>query len=204
MSSLMLVYDSYRLRRRIPTSTRFGNHLEDDPMLVSLSGLPGTGKTTLARAVAAGLSAVHLRIDTIEQATVDAGAQTHPVGPIGYYVARALAADHLRQGLSVIADCVNPLPVTRDMWRDVAQRAGVALLEVEVLCSDRKLHQERVSTRESDIPGLPLPTWHELVQIEYAPWNRDHLSVDTAMMSLDEAINIVLAAVKSRPQPHSL
>jgi hypothetical protein len=80
----------------------------------------------------------------------------------------------------------------------------VALLEVEVLCSNRSLHQDRVSTRECDIPGLPLPAWHDLVQIEDAPWNGDHLSVDTAMMSLDEAINVVLAAAKSRRQPHSL
>jgi hypothetical protein len=63
---------------------------------------------------------------------------------------------------------------------------------VEVLCSDRSLHQERVTTRECDIPGQPLQTWHDLVKIEYAPWNRDHLSVDTAMMSLDEAINVAL------------
>ena len=165
-------------------------------MLVSLSGLPATGKTTIARAVAGVLSAVHLRIDTIEQAAVDAGAQTHPVGPVGYYVARALAADHLRQGLTVIADCVNPLPITRDMWRDVAEQTQVALLEVEVVCSDPSLHRSRVQTREGDIPGLPLPTWPELERIDYQPWNRDHLSLDTAAMSPAEAVTAILGATQ--------
>ena len=173
-------------------------------MLVSFSGLPATGKTTLARAVAVRLPAVHLRIDTIEQASVDAGADAHPVGPIGYYVARALAADHLRQGLAVVADCVNPLPVTRDMWRDVAQRAGVTLVEVEVLCSDRRLHQQRVRDRRSDIPGLPLPTWQELAQISYAPWDRDRLTIDTADLALDEAVDAILVAATSPPAHRDL
>lgn len=166
-------------------------------MLVSFSGLPATGKTSIAQAVSVALPAVHLRIDTIEQAAVDSGAQSHPVGALGYYVGRALAGDHLRQGLTVITDCVNPLPVTRDMWREVARQAQVALLEVEIRCSDRRLHQARVHGQESDIPGLPLPTWQDIERIDFAQWNRDHLSIDTAEVSLGEAVTTILAAARS-------
>ncbi|WP_381562023.1 hypothetical protein [Streptomyces eurythermus] len=45
-------------------------------MPIVIGGLPGTGKTTLARPPAARLGAVRLRIDTIEQAIV------HPT-PLG-------------------------------------------------------------------------------------------------------------------------
>jgi predicted kinase len=35
-------------------------------MLIAFGGLPGTGKTTVAQAVARKLAAVYLRIDTLE------------------------------------------------------------------------------------------------------------------------------------------
>jgi hypothetical protein len=73
-------------------------------VLVVMGGLPGPGKTTLARLLAARIGAVHLRVDTIEQAIVRSGVAGRPVGPVGYAVGYALAEDHLRQGLTVIAE----------------------------------------------------------------------------------------------------
>ena len=42
-------------------------------MLIILGGLPGTGKTTIARELARQLGAVHVRIDSIEEAILDSG-----------------------------------------------------------------------------------------------------------------------------------
>lgn len=47
-------------------------------MLIVIGGLPGTGKTTLARLLASRIGAVHLRIDTIEQACVHSGPARGP------------------------------------------------------------------------------------------------------------------------------
>jgi predicted kinase len=49
-------------------------------VLIITSGLPATGKTTIARELAREIGAVHLRIDTIEQAVVRAGAGNRPLG----------------------------------------------------------------------------------------------------------------------------
>ncbi|MGW2465061.1 AAA family ATPase [Streptomyces argyrophyllae] len=172
-------------------------------MLIALGGLPATGKTTLARLLAARTGAVHLRIDTIEQALVRAGVAARPVGPAGYVVGYALAEEQLRLGLTVIADSVNPLAVTRDAWRDTAVRAGVPVVEAEVLCSDRAEHRRRVRTRTGDVTGMPLPGWPEVTGREYEPWDRDHVVVDTAGRTPEEALASLLAAMAPGPAPQA-
>ena len=56
-------------------------------MLIVFGGLPGVGKTTLARAVARKMEAVYLRVDTIEQALRTSNMLQAEVGPAGYLVA---------------------------------------------------------------------------------------------------------------------
>ncbi len=155
-------------------------------MLVVFGGLPGTGKTTLSRALAQRRGALHLRIDTIEQAIRDAGIA--PVGAAGYAAAQALAESNLALGHIVIADCVNPVRESRAAWREVAARAGVPLLEVELVCTDRDTHRQRVEARRPDIPGHMLPGWPEIVTRDYRPWTDPHLVIDTATTGIEDAV----------------
>ncbi|MFF4113346.1 AAA family ATPase [Streptomyces sp. NPDC001714] len=161
-------------------------------MLIVIGGLPGTGKTTLARLLAARIDAVHLRIDTIEQGIVRSGLAQHPVGPAGYVIGYALAEEHLRQGLTVIAESVNPLAVTRDSWQSVGIRTAVDVVEVEVVCSDPAEHRDRVTTRSIDIPDLPRPDWQQVLHRDYEPWNRDHIVIDTAGQAPQESLALLL------------
>lgn len=163
-------------------------------VLTVIGGLPATGKTTVATALTRATGASYLRVDTIETAVVRTTSLRQPLGPVGYAVAYSLATEQLRLGLDVIAECVNPLRVTRDAWLGVAEDAGVGLLEVELVCSDEAAHQHRVATREVDIPDLPLPSWQDIQTRDYEPWERDHLVLDTAVVGVDEAVATIRRA----------
>ena len=160
-------------------------------MLIVFGGLPGTGKTTISRAIARRRSAAYIRIDAIEQAIHDARVLAGALGPAGYGVAIALAEVNLTNGQTVIADCVNPVTESREAWRAAASRAGTRLVEVEIVCSDQLEHCRRVEGRTSDIPGLVLPTWQAVLDREYDVWEEPHLIVDTARLTPDEAIAAV-------------
>jgi predicted kinase len=160
-------------------------------MLIVFSGLPGTGKTTLARELAASRSATYLRIDAIEQAIRDAQVLAGDIGPAAYCVALALAESNLAIGRIVIADCVNPVAESRTAWRTTAHRAKSSLFDIEVICSDLMEHQRRVEARASDIPGLNPPTWLSVQQHEYEQWLTKRLVVDTAVLSPAEALSLI-------------
>jgi predicted kinase len=166
-----------------------GRALQPKPLLVVLGGLPGTGKTTIARQLAAKLQALHLRIDTIEHALRTCGVAD--LRDIGYRVAYGVAEENLLLGRTVIADSVNPLRLTRDAWREVAARAGAEMIEVETICSDIVEHRRRLDTRFHDIPGLAV-SWQQVISREYEPWDRAHLLIDTATHSLGECVAMIL------------
>jgi predicted kinase len=150
-------------------------------MLVEFGGLPGTGKSTLAGRLAAETGAVWLRIDEIEGAMRRNGLTAEQTGVAAYSVAHDVAASHLRRGLTVIADAVNPVAAARDGWRDLAAAAGARHVVVETVCSDRAEHRRRVEARVSDLPGWVYPTWTEVRRSAdgYQPRADERLVLDT-------------------------
>ncbi|TAW15308.1 AAA family ATPase [Rhizobium ruizarguesonis] len=163
-------------------------------MLIILGGLPGSGKTTIARALAERLNAVHVRVDTIEQG-IRASGIADDAGPAGYIVAYGIAGDNLTLGRTVIADSVNPLRITRSAWLSVAQAAGVMAAEVEVICSDKAEHRNRVETRLTDVEGLVKPTWQETSERAYDEWH-DAILIDTALKTVEAALDELMSRLK--------
>ena len=166
-------------------------------VLIILAGLPGTGKTTIARELARRLVAVHIHIDAIELAIRQSSAHAEvPMDEAGYLVGYAIAEGNLRLGHTVIADCVNPWPLTRDAWKSVAERAGVQAIEIEIICSDPVEHERRITSREPGPSGARPLTWQQVLARDYRHWHRNHLVIDTASKSVEEAVADALAHIK--------
>ena len=144
------------------------------------AGLPGSGKSVLARGVADAVGATYLRIDTIETA-IAATLMPYRDNPVGYVVAEWVAADQLAGGRDVVADAVNGVAAARAGWVALAARTGATLRFVEVLCRDAAEHRRRVESRKPELPGQGIPTWESVLRRRYEPWPpelSDRLVVD--------------------------
>jgi predicted kinase len=179
-------------------------------LLIVFGGLPGTGKTTLAKAVAKKYAAIYLRIDTIEMAIRTAEIRTskigvtktrsEDIGPAGYVIAYRVAEENLRLGQVVVADSVNPLQITRESWSLVARNVGVPLVEIEVLCSDPVEHRRRIEGRTPDLDGLPPLTWANVCERTYETWSTPHIVIDTAGKSVPETERELIDRIGATPE----
>jgi predicted kinase len=168
-------------------------------MLIVLSGLPGTGKTSIARELARQMRAIHLRIDTIEQALRSCGTIAE-IMEEGYEVAYRVAEDNLKLGSTVIADAVNAVEIARQAWADVARNANARLINVEIICSNETEHRRRVETRSSDIAGLHQLTWSEVKGRDYDTWKQPRIVIDTAGKSVEACVTRFLSELGA-PRP---
>jgi len=152
--------------------------------LIVFSGLPGTGKSTLAEAVGKRLAIPVFAKDWLEAILLQQGLQPSlngkPLGYAGYELLAILAERQLMLEQSVILDSVASTQTIRDVWKQLAQKYGADWFVVECICSDEAVHRSRLNMRERNIPG-----WHELewadvekVKQYYQPWNEDRLVLD--------------------------
>jgi predicted kinase len=145
-------------------------------VLIVVGGLPGVGKTTVARAVAGALGAAHLRVDTFEVALLRQGLVPTPaeVGRHGYQLALA-AAD-----TDVVVDAVFPVARSRRPFRELASRHGAPVHWLRLICTDPVEHRRRVEDRVADLPGHVVPDWAAVGRRDVDQWHEPHTVVDTA------------------------
>ena len=136
------------------------------------------------------LAAAHLRIDSIEQAMRLAGVTQ--VGVAGYAVGQALAYANLTLGLSVVADCVNPVAASREGWASTALSAPARLVQVHLVCSDAAEHRRRVQERVADLDGHVLPNWEAVQGWEFEAWDGNVLRLETAKISPAKLVDEVI------------
>lgn len=168
-------------------------------MLVAIGGLPGVGKTTVARAVAGALPAAHVRIDALEVALVRQGVVAEgEVGPHGYGLALAVADTCLAAGGHVVVDAVFDVEEAREPWDELAARHGTDLHWTRLVCSDGAEHRRRVVERSADIAGHQLPSWDDVTGRDVDAWTQPHSVVDTAA---GDPVATVLAALRGVQDP---
>jgi predicted kinase len=151
-------------------------------MLIVISGLPATGKTTLAAALSRHVGAVHLSVDSIEDAMLRAGlAPGWTTGVAAYESVGAAAHQNLVLGRVVVVDAVNDSDAARQTWRDAAGRAEVEVRFVWLLPPASAEHQRRLSGRTRGFGHVGEPSWEQVVARAeaYEPWRDEPIELSS-------------------------
>jgi len=166
-------------------------------VFIVVSGLPGTGKTTVAHVLAQRLRAVHLSIDPVENAMLESGLENGwSVGVAAYEVVRVMAQHNLTLGLPVVVDAVNDSELARDTWRRAAGETGTTVHFVLLNLPSEQEHRRRLQSRKRGLSMISEPTWERVCAraAAYEPWVGPHVVID-ASGPLESVVNEVLAAV---------
>jgi predicted kinase len=152
--------------------------------LIIFSGLPGTGKSTLAEAVGKALEIPVFAKDWLEAALLRSGLKPtsadKSLGYAGYELLTVLAKRQLMLGQSVILDSVAASRTIRDTWLSLTEQYNADYRVIECICSNESLHRSRLKQRQLNIPGWHELEWSEVERVKqyYFLWEEERLTLD--------------------------
>lgn len=175
-------------------------HRAAGAQLVVLSGVPGSGKSSVAESVGRDLGAPVFSVDWLLGAlTPFGGRHLDHTAEMAAELLTTLAFRQLASGQSAVLDSPGEDVDTRQRWISLAAAARARLRVVVCVCTDRGLHRTRVEDRRRDIPGWhDAADWADVVNrlSQFAAWPTDALTVDTSQ-SLAACVREVLAYVRA-------
>jgi predicted kinase len=135
------------------------------PWLLITAGLPFSGKTTLARAVAARCVMARVSVDDqiSEHAHPDAGQTSDRAWRDAYLLSLQKAEEYLANGRSVIFDSVGHTCKNRYRLRRIADRHNASMVVIHLdiaraIALDRLIANQAAPTR----PNVPLDGFNEI------------------------------------------
>lgn len=152
--------------------------------MIIFSGLPGTGKSTLAESVGKGLGIPVFARDWLEatllRCELKPATEEKSLGWTSYELMTVLAERQLMLGQSVILDSVAATETIRNTWHQLAEQYNATWRVIECICSDESLHRSRLNGRQRHIPGWHELEWSEVEKVKdyYSPWEGERLVLD--------------------------
>ena len=151
-------------------------------LLIVILGLPGTGKTTFAGALAAQAGARHLNTDMLRAELGLRGQYDETAKSMVYDELLRLTRTALQQGTPVVLDGTFYRQAFRDRISDLAQETGAVLKWIELQASPETV-KVRVSQKrpysEADFAV------YRKIREAFEPLNEERLSLDSDQKNLE-------------------
>jgi predicted kinase len=168
------------------------------PILIVVSGLPGTGKSYLARRLTERLPFVIVETDFIRKTLFAQPTYSAEESGWVHRVGHALIDRLLRKGVRVIFDATNLVEFQREMLYHLADKAGAKLIIVQTHAAEEVVRQRLERRHEVRDPhDLSDADWriYKRMAGRQQKIRRPHLIVDTSA-DLDAAITKILRAAR--------
>jgi hypothetical protein len=59
------------------------------------------------------------------------------------------------------------------MFNQLKERSKSVTVQFELKIKNSELHKSRVENRKSDVDGLKIPTWNDVIEREYEEWKEE-------------------------------
>ena len=166
------------------------------PVLIMMSGLPGSGKSYLSQRLAEKLAAVIIESDRVRKALFPQPSYNAQESAMVHRVCHEIIRRLLRKGAHVIFDATNLFEFHREMLYNLADRSGAKLVIVRTTAPEQII-RERLEQRKKDGGSVSDADWHiyrRMAKREQAI-RRTHLCVDTSD-NIDEAVHKILKVIR--------
>jgi predicted kinase len=128
-----------------------------------MRGYPGTGKSTIARAIATALHAPLIDRDILRQKAVDIFGDLPQVGRFSYELMFALAEEQLRLGLSAVVDMPLTYRRTYEQSQELAKTFHIPMLVVHCQCPP-EVQKRRLEGRKGKVSEFQITSWEEWME----------------------------------------
>lgn len=179
-----------QVEERLPTASATTAY----PVLVMLVGLPGTGKSYLARKLAQKEPFVILEADFVRKTLFPNPTYSGEESAFVHQVVHALLARFLRRGVRVIYDATNLIEWQREFVYHLADRAGARLIIVHTVAPPEVVQARLDKRQQNRSPGdLSDADWsiYRRMERRQEPIRRPHLVIDTTG-DMEQAVHKIL------------